>query len=154
MRAPKEDVISRLNTLIEACKDREQGYRTAAEGARNQDLKALLHSYEGQSAGFVADLQAEVKRLGGEPAQTGSLAGWLTRGWQHLAKAVSGGDDRAVIVGCERGEEAARAAYEAALADPLPDEVRAVAERQYAAVKSGHERLRALEAVAAGAAGA
>jgi uncharacterized protein (TIGR02284 family) len=154
MAAPKEDVISRLNTLIEACKDREQGYRTAAEGARNQDLKALLQSYQGQSAGFVAELQGEVTRRGGAPAGTGSLTGWLTRGWQHLASVVSGGDDRAVIAGCERGEEAASAAYEAALAEPLPDDVRAVAERQYAAVKAGLDRLRALGDAAAGPAGA
>jgi uncharacterized protein (TIGR02284 family) len=150
MAAPKEDVISRLNGLIEACKDREQGHRTAADGARNQDLRALLHSYEEQSAGYVAELQAEVKRLGGEPAETGSLTGWLTRGWQQLASVVSGGDDGAVIAACERGEEAARAAYEAALAQPLPKKVRAVVERQYAAVTAAHDRLRALAAVAAG----
>src|SRR5689334_3201380 len=102
MAVPKEDVISRLNELIEACKDREQGYRTAAEGARNQDLRALLHSYEEQSAGYVTQLQAEVKRLGGEPAETGSLTGWLTRGWQHLTSVVSGGDDGPVIAACER----------------------------------------------------
>ncbi len=149
MEAPME-VISRLNTLIEACKDREQGYRMAAEGARNQDLKALLHSYAEQSAGFVAELHAEVTRLGGVPTETGSLTGWLTRGWQHLTSVVSGGDDAAVIAGCERGEDAARAAYEAALAEPLPDEVRAVVERQYAGVKAGYDRLHALGAVATG----
>jgi uncharacterized protein (TIGR02284 family) len=148
MAVPKDGVISSLNGLIEACKDREQGYRTAAEGARNQDLKALLHSYQEQSAGYVAELQAEVTRLGGSPAETGSLTGWLTRGWQHLTAIVGGGDDRAVFVGCERGEDAARAAYEAVLAGPLPKQVRAVIERQYAAVKAGHDRLRALEAVA------
>jgi uncharacterized protein (TIGR02284 family) len=152
MEAPKETTISRLNALIEACKDREQGYRIAAEEARNKDLKALLQTYARQSAEFVAELQAEVKRLGGAPAETGSLTGWLTRGWQHLATVVSGGDDGAVIAGCERGEEAASVAYEAALADALPNEVRAVVERQYAAVKSGSDRLRALGAVAAGAA--
>jgi uncharacterized protein (TIGR02284 family) len=148
MAVPK-DVISSLNGLIEACKDREQGYRTAAGGGRNQDLKALLRSYEEQSAGYVAELQAEVRRLGGEPAEAGSLAGWLTRGWQHLTSVVSGGEDAAVIAGCERGEDAARAAYEGALAEPLPEQVRAVLERQYAGVKAGHDRLRAL-VVAAG----
>ena len=153
MEAPKEAVISRLNTLIEACKDREQGYRTAADvpATRTSSALALLR---GTNAGFVAELQEEVKRPGGAPADTGSLAGWLTRGWQHLTTVVSGGDDAAVIAGCQRGEEAARAAYEAALAEPLPDEVRAVVERQYAGVKAGHDRLRALQAVAVGPAGA
>jgi len=150
MAAPKDEIITRLNGLIEACKDREQGYRTAAEGARNQDLKALLLSYQEQSARFVAELQAEVTRRGGAPADAGSWTGWLTRGWQHLTSAVHGGDDGAVILGCERGEEAARTAYEAALADPLPAEVRSLVERQYASVKEGYDRLHALGAVATG----
>jgi uncharacterized protein (TIGR02284 family) len=150
MAVEQDDLISRLNALIEACKDREQGYRTAAEGARNQDLKALLQTYEGQSADYVGELQAEVKRRGGAPAEAGSVVGWLTRGWQHLTAAVSGGDDGAVILGCQRGEDAARAGYEAVLAEPLPEEVRAVIERQYAGVRAGHDRLCALAAVAAG----
>jgi uncharacterized protein (TIGR02284 family) len=125
MEAPKADVISSLNALIEACKDREQGYRTAADGACNHDLKALLRSYQGQSAGYVAELQAAVSRLGGVPAEKGSLTGWLTRGWQHLTSA-GGGDDGDVIAGCARGEDAARAGYEQALAEPLPAEVRAL----------------------------
>jgi uncharacterized protein (TIGR02284 family) len=150
MEVRKEEAISRLNALIEACKDREQGYRTAAGSASNQDLKALLHSYEEQSAGYVAGLQAEVERLGGTPSDRGSLTRWLTRGWQHVAAVVSGGDDGVVIAACARGEDAARAAYEDALAEPMPEEVRAVIERQYAGVKAGHDRLRALGAVAAG----
>jgi uncharacterized protein (TIGR02284 family) len=150
MEVRTEEIVSCLNALIEAGKDREQGYRTAADSAANQDLKTLLHSYEEQSAGYVAELQAEVKRLGGSPTERGSLTGWLTRGWQHLTSLVAGGDDGAVIAGCERGEDAARAAYEEALAEPLPEEVRAVVERQYAGVKAGHDRLRALGAVATG----
>ncbi len=150
MAAEQDGTVAELNALIEACKDREQGYRTAAEAACNQDLKALLHSYERQSAEFVAGLRAEVERRGGAPAETGSVTGWLTRGWQHLSALVTGGDDAAVIVGCEHGEEAARAAYEAALARPLRGGVRALVERQYAAVRAGHDRLRALQAVAVG----
>jgi uncharacterized protein (TIGR02284 family) len=145
----QERILSVLNNLIEACKDREQGYRAAADAAHNQDLKALLQSYRRQSAEFVAELQAEVKRLGGTPNDSGSLGGWLTRGWIHLSTLVTG-DDGAVIVACGQGEASARAAYEAALGEPLPTEVRAVVERQYAAVRSGHDRLRALQAVALG----
>jgi uncharacterized protein (TIGR02284 family) len=147
MAGAQDEISAGLNRLIAACKDREHGYETAAEAARNQDLKALLHSYQRQSAEFVAELQAEVKRQRHTPADTGSLTGWLTRGWLHLT-ALVGGDDGGVIVACEQGEDAARAAYEAALAEPLPGEARAVIERQYAAVKGGHDRLRALQAVA------
>jgi uncharacterized protein (TIGR02284 family) len=152
MAAPTDEIISGLNTLIETCKDREQGYRTAADGARNQDLKALLHGYAAQSAQYAAELQAEVKRLGGVPAETGSVGGWLARGLLHLASLVDDGEDAAVIAGCERGEDAARAAYEAARAGPLPEEVLAVLERQYAGVTAAQDRLRALGAVATGTA--
>jgi len=150
MAAERQGTVADLNGLIEACKDRELGYRTAAQAACNHDFQALLHSYERQSAEFVAELRAEVERRGGAPAETGSVTGWLTRGWLHLTALVAGGDDAAVIVACGHGEDAARAAYEAALAGPLPPEARAVVERQYAAVRAGHDRLRALEAVAAG----
>jgi len=147
MADPPDDVIARLNGLIEACKDREEAYRIAANAACNHDLKALLHSYRQQSAGFVAELQAEVKQRGGVPTETGSWTGWLTCGWQHLTAVISG-DDAVVIRDCERGEDAVRAAYEATLAAPMPPDVRVVVERQYAAVKAGHDRLRALHAVA------
>ena len=69
MAAEQDGIIADLNALIAACKDREQGYRTAAETACNHDLKALLHSYERQSAEFVAELRAEVARRGGAPAE-------------------------------------------------------------------------------------
>ena len=150
MAAEQEETIAHLNKLIEACTDRGQGYRAAAEAACNQELKTLLHSYERRSAEFVAELQAQVRRLGGTPAETGSVTGWLTRGWLYLTAAVTGGDDGAVIVGCEHGENAARAAYEAVLAGPLPSAVRAVIERQYASVRAAHDRLCALRAVAVG----
>jgi uncharacterized protein (TIGR02284 family) len=150
MTAPQEETIARLNALIGACKDREQGYRAAAEGAHNQDLKALLSTYERQSAEYAAELQAEVIRLGGVPAEAGSVTGWLSRGWQQLVSVVAGGDDGAVIIGCGRAEEEIRAGYEAALGELLPEEVRAVVERQCAGVTAGTDRLRALEAVATG----
>src|SRR5581483_10456768 len=150
MAAEQDGIIADLNALIAACRDREQGYRTAAEAACNHDLKALLHSYERQSAEFVAELQAEVARLGGAPAEAGSVTGWLTRGWLHLTALVAGAGDAAVIIACEHGEDAARAAYETAMAGPLPRELRALVGRQYASVQSGHDRLGALKAVAVG----
>lgn len=150
MAGEPDGVIATLNTLIEACKDREEGYRTAAEAAHNPDLKTMLQTYARQSAGYGDELRAAVSRLGGEPAQAGSLAGWVARGWQQLKTAVAGGDDRAVIEGCGGGECAARADYESALAAPLPDEVRVVVERQYAGVKEGCDRLHALALAATG----
>ncbi len=143
-------VVACLNRLIETCRDRELGYRTAAEAACNRELRSLLESYQQQSAAFAVELQAEVERLDGVPAETGSVGGWLTRGWQQLTTMIAGGEDGAVIGGCERGEDAACCAYQAALAEPLPPDVRSLLLRHFDALRAGHDRLLALQSVAVG----
>jgi len=150
MAVEQDDVVTTLNQLIEACKDRESGYRTAADGVRNPELKALFHQYERQSADYATELQSEVRRLGADPEKEGTVAGWFFRGWLNIKAVVTGGDEAAVITECERGEDAARNNYQRALETPLPDEVRAVVQRQYAGIKEGHDRLRALEVAAGG----
>jgi uncharacterized protein (TIGR02284 family) len=55
----------------------------------------------------------------------------------------------AVLAECERGEDAAKAAYEAALQKSLPTNVRTLIERQYEGVKANHDRVRNLRNVAA-----
>jgi uncharacterized protein (TIGR02284 family) len=63
---------------------------------------------------------------------------------------VTGGDAATIIAECEAGEGAASEAYERALAQPLPPEVRALVEQQSAAVREGLNRLRELDLAAAG----
>src|SRR5688572_380431 len=110
-----KNAIAVLNELIEVCKDGENGFRVAAEGAKNSDLRSLFISYSAQRAAFAAELQREVERLGGKPEKSGSVAGAAHRGWIHLKEAVTGADEAAIISECERGEDAAKAAYEKAL---------------------------------------
>jgi uncharacterized protein (TIGR02284 family) len=53
-------------------------------------------------------------------------------------------DDHAVLEECERSEDVAKSAYEAALKKDLPSDIRTVVERQYAGVKENHDRVRDL----------
>src|SRR3954447_22023809 len=76
--------ISILNGLIETCKDGEQGFRTSAEKAKDASLKSLFSKYASQRAGYVQELSAAVTQLGGDPAQSGHIAGSLHRGWINL----------------------------------------------------------------------
>ena len=153
MATDKENVIATLNNLIETCKDGQNGFQTAAEGVKNSELKTLFHTYSQQRAAFAGELQQEVRRLGGDPEKTGSLAASLHRGWIDIKVAVTGEDEGAVISECERGEDSAKKNYEDALADEnLPGDVRSIIERQYTQVKEAHDRIRALEkATGAGA---
>jgi len=144
--ADNDKAISCLNNLIETCKDGQDGFKTAAEGVEKSELKTLFYEFSQQRSTFVGELQNEVRRLGGDPQKTGSVAASLHRGWIDIKSAVTGKDDKAVVAECERGEDSAVSNYKDALADQsLPADVRTVVERQYAAVQAAHDRVRALE---------
>lgn len=144
MTLDNEKTVSILNELLETCKDREQGFRTAADAVENSELQALFTSYAEQSAKFATELNAEVRRLGGDPEKSGSAAGVLHRGWMNIKSAVTSGDEGAIISECERGEDSAIKAYEDAL-ESLSSDVRLLVEQQYTQVKAAHDSLRSLE---------
>jgi uncharacterized protein (TIGR02284 family) len=143
--ASNEEVISTLNNLIETSRDGQNGFQTAAEGVKNHDLKSLFYSYSQERARFVGELQDEVRRLGGDPETTGSVAATLHRGWIDIKSAVTGGDEGSIISECERGEDSALANYSAALEVDLPAHIRSIIERQYVQVKDAHDEIRSLE---------
>jgi uncharacterized protein (TIGR02284 family) len=143
--ASNEEVISTLNNLIETCRDGQNGFQTAADGVKNAELKQLFQQYSRQRAGFVGELQGEVRRLGGDPEDSGSVAATLHRGWIDIKAAVTGDDDKAVVSEAERGEDSAVSNYRAALGVDLPANVRSMVERQFADVKEAHDRVRNLE---------
>jgi uncharacterized protein (TIGR02284 family) len=149
--ASSEEVISTLNNLIETCRDGQNGFQTAAEGVEDSELKQLFYTFSQQRAGFVGELQDEVRRLGGDPETSGSVAASLHRGWIDIKSAVMGKDNKAVISECERGEDSAVSNYREALDADMPADVRSVVERQAAEVKKAHDRIRSLEKGAAGA---
>jgi uncharacterized protein (TIGR02284 family) len=140
-----EAVIATLNNLIETCRDGQQGFQTAAGGVQSGELKQLFHTYAQQRARFVGDLQDEVRRLGGDPENSGSVTASLHRGWMGLKAAVTGKDDQSILAECERGEDSAVSNYRAALGADLPANVRSLVERQFAQVKEAHDRVRSPE---------
>jgi uncharacterized protein (TIGR02284 family) len=139
------DAISTLNNLIETVKDGENGFRTAAEGIKDPQVKATFLEYANQRAQMSRELQDEVRGLGGDPEKSGSMAGSLHRGWMDIKSAVTGKDEHAIIAEAERGEDVAKAQFEKALKEPLPPQVLALVQRQSALVRAAHDRVRAME---------
>ncbi len=140
-----DNAISTLNNLIETCKDGENGFRTAADGVKNAELKTLFSKYSQQRAQFATELQGEVRGLGGDPEKTGSVAATLHRGWIDIKSAVTGQDEAAIIAECERGEDSAKSNYEEALKEDLPAKVKSTIEKQYGMIKEAHDRVRDLK---------
>jgi uncharacterized protein (TIGR02284 family) len=144
MATDNKAVVSVLNDLIETCKDGANGFRAAAAAVQHADARTLFTSRVPVIERASEELQAEVRRLGGDPETTGSVAARLHRGWIGLKSAITGQDDAAIITECERGEQLAVRNYEDALRKDLPADVRAIVERQYRGAVQNLERVRAL----------
>jgi uncharacterized protein (TIGR02284 family) len=83
-------------------------------------------------------------KLGGSTTDAGTLAGAAHRLWTNLRAAITGGDDKAILEECERGEDVAKAEYEKALKADLAPEVIALVRRQYAGVVENHDLIKRL----------
>jgi uncharacterized protein (TIGR02284 family) len=142
---PEKNVISTLNTLIETCRDGEQGFREAAQNLKDPTVKSLFNEVSHERARFAEELKSEVQRLGGSPEEGGSVAGAAHRGWINVKGALTGRDDKQIISEAERGEDVAVATYQKALQETLPPAVESVVSRQYEHVREAHDRVRDLE---------
>jgi uncharacterized protein (TIGR02284 family) len=137
-----EKAVSVLNNLIETCKDGEQGFKTAAEGLTSPDLRARFLQHSRERAQMSSELQSEVRRLGGNPEQSGSVSGSLHRGWVDIKSAITGKDDHAIVAEAERGEDVAKTVFENALTEPLPGSAQTLVQRQAAKVRQTHDDVR------------
>lgn len=140
-----DKVIATLNSLTETCKDGEVGFRTAAEALSDQAIKAAFGKFARDRGQMARDLQDEVQGLGGTPEASGSVSGAVHRGWINIKSVITGKDDQKIIAEAERGEDIAKAAYESALEESLPAQVRALIERQAVQVRAAHHQVRAME---------
>lgn len=139
-----DEVIATLNDLIETSKDGEEGFLACAEDASDPRLKTFFSNRAQRCAAAVIELQDLVRAYGGEPESSGGLGGALHRRWIDIKALVTGKDDKAILNECERGEDVAVANYRRALEKNLPEEVRAVVERQYQGVLQNHDEVRSL----------
>lgn len=144
MKMTNEKALSVLNDLVEICKDGQQGFRTAAEDAKDTELARVFVEFSSQRTTFIGELQDRVRSLGGDPEKSGSVSGSLHRGWINIKAAVSSNEPHAVLSECERGEDAAVKAYREALDENLDPITRGLISRQYASIQAAHDRVKQL----------
>jgi len=140
-----KETISTLNSLIETLKDGQEGFKQAADGVVDLQLKSLFNEYSRQRARFANALQTQAQSLGeSKPERSSSAAGALHRAWINLKSAVTSGNDHAILSECERGEDSAVKEYEKALNDDLSPSLQEIVSSQYSEVKNAHDRIRNL----------
>ncbi len=139
------ELTSRINDLIETLKDGQEGFKQAAEGVKDPQLKSLFTDYSLQRSRFATELQSEARVLGeSKPETSSSTAGALHRAWINLKSAVTSGDDHAILAECERGEDSAVEEYKKAMNDNLSASLRGIVARQFAQIKEAHDRIKNL----------
>jgi uncharacterized protein (TIGR02284 family) len=140
------DEISTLNTLIATTIDSVTGYEDAAANSEAGRFQELFRDRASERQRVVEDLRGEVRRLGGNPEDDGSLMGKTHQRFLDLKAAITGHDEKAIINEVERGEDYLKEKFETALnSDALSSDSRAAVERCYQSVRSGHDQMSQLK---------
>jgi len=141
----QKEAISTINSLIETLKDGEKGFKEAAGAVKDPQLKSLFQQYSQQRHRFASELQIQAQALGEfKPEKSSSAGGAMHRAWINLKSSVTSGDDKAILSECERGEDSAVHEYEEAMQDGLTGTAREIVARQFAEIKSAHDRVKHL----------
>src|SRR5919107_4681175 len=141
-----QDQITTLNELIETTLDSVTGYEDSAKNIDNERLRETFRQRADERQQVVQELRAEVRRLGGDPEESGTLLGKAHQRFEDLKAAITGRDEKAIINEVERGEDYLKAKFETALeAGTLSGESRMVVERAYQSVRSGHDQISQLK---------
>jgi uncharacterized protein (TIGR02284 family) len=133
--------IDVLNGLISTTLDSADGYGEAAKDAKNPHFKHIFSARAMERRQMTAELQVEVRGLGGEPRDSGSALAAGHRMFLNLKSAVSG-RDQDVINEVEIGEDYIKARYETALKENcMSASVKAVIAEAYQRINAEHNDI-------------
>ena len=138
--------ISTLNTLIATTIDSITGYEDSAQNIDSERFREIFRKRANERQEVVDSLRSEVRRLGGNPEDDGSFLGKTHQRFEDLKAAITGRDEKAIINEVERGEDYLKEKFETALnGDTLSGDSRAIVERCFQSVRSGHDQISQLK---------
>jgi uncharacterized protein (TIGR02284 family) len=135
--------LSTLQDLIQVNIDSQKGFREAADSVVDMSVSSLFRLLAAERKQQAADLKSLLAQYGAEPGDSGAMAVPAHRAWMDFRKAVGGGLS-AVLSEVERGENHVEEKYENALKGSSAPPFHDVLNRQSAAVKQAHDRVRDL----------
>ena len=142
--AGHSNAIDVLEDLVQTCKDGEDGYLHAASQAIDPELQQFFRDQSVERGRFAVQLKQLITEMGAQPpAITGTFAATLHRAWFEL-KGDLGGGDQSLLNSVERGEDAAKQAYEQALSVGLPSNAAVTVRLQAERVIAAHDQVRDL----------
>lgn len=109
-----EKSIGQLNDVLETLIDSSDGYTKAAEVADRDVFKNFFIRRAAARRAMAAEIQAEIKQLGGEPETEGTILAKAHRMFLTISSAVQDNDE-AAIEAVDTGEEHLRNKIEDAI---------------------------------------
>lgn len=141
----KDKSINVLNRLITINNDRIQGYETAIDETKDQDLKSQFAQFIQTSRNCKQELIDAVVRLGGKPDDGTRMDGEIYRAWMDFKAMATGKDRKAILKSCEYGEDVAVNTYEKALKDEdLSPAFRSMVSEQHSKIKADHDEVKSM----------
>lgn len=148
MTTTTSELTEVLNDLIKINYDRIEGYRKAADESKEHDidLHPVFMGMADESRLNVSALNAEVRKMGGDPEKTSTTMGKIYRVWMDVKATFTGKDRKSIIAACEYGEDQAQKAYDAALASDadMDAATRQLITSQKSTLKQSHDKIKAM----------
>lgn len=144
-----KETVNLLQGILEKNYDAEKGYKKAMTDAENPALKNFLQAQALQRSNFATAIDKELRDLGEEPKESGSVTGSLHRAWIDIKSSVAGNDDEAVLEEVIRGEKASVDEYQDAINNnALPPKIDSVLKSQLRDIQGTLSRVKTLEDLA------
>ena len=139
-----EKVNETLEKLVDFLRDSHQGFTEIGKHIKDESARLFFMRETQVRADFAGELENELHRLGVKDVhQSGMISGKVHRAWGEL-KANLGGGDHSLLATAEQGEDAAKKAYEEALKERLPADIRDILTRQQIHIQAAHDEVKML----------
>ncbi len=134
-------VRTTLEKLIDLLNDSHQGYLELEKHLKHPEARTFFLKETQVRANFAGELENELHRLGEKDVkQSGMISGRVHRAWGEL-KANLGGGDHTLLATSVQGEEAALKAYDLALSEHLPGDIKEVLVTQKTHIEQAHGKM-------------
>lgn len=137
------ETLDRLQELIQVNLDSRDGFNESAAQLEDMTVSSMFRQLAEDRNEQAAELRTIVAANREEPESSGSLAAAAHRMVIDIRAALGGGVG-AILAEAERGEDWIKGKYEEVLKETAGSAVNDVLQRQYAAVKAAHDRIRDL----------
>ena len=107
MNIEENKLIRQIGDILEKNKDAEKGYNTAADHAKDPELKELFLKRSNERKDFNLRLKREIDATYGDLSKNGTYKGAIERTWMDAKSFITGKDDQFLLEHVMPGESAA-----------------------------------------------